>query len=139
MALGGTVDDALVGPTQALTLDHPLVLSHWTTKLQETYLRVDVLEPKVEDWISEAGLFCRSFFLVKRVTPPSLAGCTPMACPKPVSIYPQLSPVHFMPLYVQILCGNISFVPYRQPDPHTTFSQPIVSDPPRQLHTLRLY
>jgi hypothetical protein len=44
-----------------------------------TYLRVDLLGPKLVVWREEAGWWCLSAFLTRRVIPPSLAGMTPMA------------------------------------------------------------
>lgn len=46
---------------------------------EETYLRVDLLGPKVVVWMADAGWWCLSAFLVRRVTPPSLPGMTPIA------------------------------------------------------------
>jgi hypothetical protein len=50
------------------------------SRCRRTYLRVDRWGPKVVVWVEVAGWWCLSLFLIRRVTPPSLPGMTPMAC-----------------------------------------------------------
>jgi hypothetical protein len=102
----------------------------------KTYLRVEREEPKVLVWVEAAGWWCLSLFLIRRVTPPSAPGMTPIACCRIVSAMNwfarfcecSICSVSRVCGVVGSVCGN---VPCWQWIPHSiSTSQPIAPKQP---------
>jgi hypothetical protein len=110
----------------------------------ETYLRVDREGPKVLVWVEAAGWWCLSLFLVRRVTPPSGPGMTPIACCRAVSTMDRFFCLCVVSIYgspdVYGVVGSVrGNVPCWQWIPHSASHQPIAPNSHSEKHTLRLY
>lgn len=97
-------------------------------------MRVDRLGPKVVVWMADAGWWCLSAFLTRRVTPPSLPGMTPMACSNIVNI------ALFFNSHMRAAHSRfVVVVPCWRSSPRSEQSQSIVLTNPTPMRTLRLY